>query len=167
VLGDHQAKTNSIPIKVAFRIIQEPKKFEQFILVLFGYSDPSIFHSDLQELCLIFFNNADPYMNRSSLGKLESIGLQAEKHLHHPLLICIDHIGMGVRSCVLMVKVMRFTILIEVLKGGIQPDIIVLCLALLDKHHFLYRGDHIELFDIFSELARLEQGVVKQILYNK
>lgn len=74
-------------------------------------------------------------MNLSISCKFQCVGLQAEKHLHHSLLIGIDD------------EVIHSWV------SGIQLDVVVLGLSALDQHHLLHTFLDVEFSNVLPELS--------------
>jgi hypothetical protein len=91
-------------------------------------------------------------VNLSSLSKLECIALQAEEHLHHSLLVCIDHVWEGPLG-ELVVDLMVLTVGLYVFKGGVETDLVIHGFSLLDDHDFFDCIDYVEFHDVLTELA--------------
>jgi hypothetical protein len=52
-------------------------------------------------------------------------------------------------------------------KSGPELNVVVECLPLLDNHDLLNCIDDVELHYVLSELARLDLGIVKQVLHDE
>jgi hypothetical protein len=121
-------------------------------LVLFRDPHSCIFDCNLNILILAFLHNFYLNVDLASLCELESIRLKTEKDLHDPLLIRIDHVVM-LTILMLVVYLMLFIVYHNIDESSMQPNFIILCLPLLDQHHFLYSRDDVELHDILPKLA--------------
>jgi len=85
------------------------------------------------------------------LRKLESVGLQAEQHLHDSLPIC-DHMR-RVHSTPLLRR--------HVNEVSLQGDALALGLLPLDTDYLVDGVDDVEALDILPEFASLNLGVVE------
>jgi hypothetical protein len=119
--------------------LKETKELKEFVLVLLGDSHTCILNCYLEEAFLSFSDDLNLYVNFSPLCKLESIGLQTNQDLHDSLLVGIDHeVMLPVLIQELVLHLMLFSIVYDVYKSGMQPDLIVLSLPLLNDHDFLH-----------------------------
>ena len=105
-------------------------------------------------------------MHLASLGEFEGIALQAQEHLHDPLLVSVDHeVVSGLQELVLYVMILAITF--DILKGGMQSDFVVLCLSLLNDHDLFDSIDYVEIHDILAEFAWFYLSVVQEVLNYK
>jgi hypothetical protein len=86
----------------------------------------------------------------SSLCELKSIALQAEKNLHHSLLVGVHHIAEGLLN-ELVVYLMVLAITPDVFKSSVEPDVVIDCLSLLDDHDLLYGIYYVEFHYVLTE----------------
>ena len=68
----------------------EPKHFEQLLLVLLAYANTSILHRDLDQFVFILLLNL--YFDKAFLCKLESIRQKVKAHLLDPFLVAADQV---------------------------------------------------------------------------
>jgi len=90
------------------------------------------------------------------LGELESVGLQVKKDLHHAFLIRNNFCSKRNRK--VMVELWSFNFKIDISLPGLIP---------LDTHDFLDGFKNVEVLQIDSKLARLDLGVVQEILHQE
>jgi len=75
LLWDYKSKSDPRRV-LLFSIFDEPKKLEQFALILLLYSDAAVYDFDLKEALSIFDFLCHLYFNFALLSKLKSIRLQ-------------------------------------------------------------------------------------------
>ena len=95
-------------------------------------------------------------LNRAIMGELESIWLEAEKHLHHSLLVCIDH------TTVLSLAFQRT--LADVQKTCKKLCLIVFGFPFLYNYYVFHSLDDVELLDVDPKFALLDLGEVQHVL---
>lgn len=139
--------------------LKKAEKLEKLLLVLLRYSDTGVFNLNLEEL----IGNSHSYVDLSVLGELKSIALQAKEHLHHSLLVWVHH-EVVLATKKLEIQLSLLFIFLNVLKGCVQLDIIVLSLPLLYEHDVFNSWDNVELNDVFPEVTRLDLSIIKEVL---
>ena len=72
------------------RISDDPKHFEELLLILFADANTSVLHRDLDQfvfILLLYLN-----LDESFLCKLESVRQKVEAYLLYPFLVAADHV---------------------------------------------------------------------------
>ena len=64
----------------------------------------------------------------------------------------------------LEIQLSLLVIFLDVLKGCVQLDIIVLSLPLLNEHDIFNSWDNVELNDIFPQVTWLDLRIIKEVL---
>ena len=98
---------------------------------------------------LSYLNND---LNRAIMGELESIWLEAEKHLHHSLLVCIDH------ATVLSLAFQRA--LADVQKTCEKLCFIVFGFPFLDNYNVFNSLNDVKLLDVDPKFTLLDLGEI-------
>ena len=107
-------------------------------------------------LVLLYLSYLDNDLNGAITGELESIWLETEEHLHHPLLVRID------RAAILSLVVQR--VLDNIDKSWEKPCLIVFCFPFLDDYHIIHSLDDVKLLHVDSEFALLDLGEIQHVL---
>ena len=90
------------------------------------------------------------------MSELECIRLEAEQHLHYPLLIRIYHVTIFFR--------LGLPYIDETCE---KLCLVVLCFPFLDQNHIFHSLDDVKLLHVYSKFALLDLGEIQHVLYHK
>ena len=159
MLGDHE--TQAYPVDVHLLVVlDESKKFEKLVLILFGNANPSVNDLHFQKfiVCFNVFNNFYSGFYEACLGKFESIGLKPYNDLHNPLLITANHGA---------VALWYLSWFLDSDKFRSKVQVFVDSLLFLHLHYLLNGVSDVNDLEVLSEFASLNLGVIKQVLDDK
>jgi hypothetical protein len=146
---DDKSKTYAVDVELAL-VLDEPKEFEQLLMIFLSYSNTSVDHWYPQEWVLYPFYDLYFSLHLSWRSEFQSVSLQPKKDLHYPLLVAAYQV--------------TFFILQLPFERRKKLDLFCLGFLLLNLHNFLNCVNNIELFKILPELPVLYLGEVKKIL---
>ena len=102
---------------------------------------------------LSYLNND---LHLAIMSELESIRLEAEQHLHDPLLVRIDQAA--------VFSQLGLTNVDETCE---KLCLVVLCFPFLDQNHISHSLDDVKLLHVYSEFALLDLGEIQHVLDHK
>jgi hypothetical protein len=161
-LRDHESKADPIHVHV-FVILNEAKQLKKLVLVLDRDANSRVSHRNLQvSLGLLISDNLHTGLHLATLGEFQGVGLEAEEHLHNPMLVTIDK-----RTLNFVVIIYLIIIAGHVDKFNSEINLFIQGLLSLNAHYFFDGVPDVENLVVVPEFIAFDLCKVKHVLNYK